>query len=988
MLKLTTFITFAAHLISFLPLHAATGRADLLANLPLRFEENRGQAAAPARYVARTPNYRLELASTENWLTLGSQSNAGVHANFVAPDPGASIEALDPLPSTTNYFIGLKPQAWHPGIANFGKVRVNQIYRGIDLLFYGTTGTLEYDFVIHPGADPSAIRFEIQGARRLWVDPDGDLILDTPVGEVKWKKPVLYQDLGAGRTNIEGRFALTGNAVGFRIGSYDRARSLIIDPVLDYASYLGSTGNEGARGIGMDAAGNIYVAGATNSNNLAVTAGVVQTAYGGESGMDTSGDAFVAKFSPSGTLLYLTYLGGRQDDGASSIAVDSLGNAYITGVTNSPDFPVTTGALQAKFAGFGGNSCGRGGDAFVAKLNPSGTQLLYSTYLGGSLDDEGAAIAIDASGSAYVTGATLSKDFPVTSGAFQTTLAGVGGQAGATFCGGAPFFNTGDAWVAKLNPSGSKLVFSTYLGGSLDDAATSIAVDSAGSVYVAGATLSRNFPTTAGAFQTKFHGTERQNMFFNYGDGFVAKLNTTGSGLVYSTYLGGQGDDCIFGLVVDSAGTVYVAGSTTSVDFPVTGNAVQPSYNGYIVLPFLIEQSMGDAFVARLNAAGSALLYSTYYGGSANDEGMAVAVDGSGLIYLVGATDSIDYRVTTDATQRTFGGDGGQELFLTFGDGFLVIIDPNSKTPVYSTFFGGRLDDEFGGLVLDGKGGVWITGNTVSPNLPVTSNANQKTYGGQRAKFNSGKGDMVLAHYSIQSAPSLASTGPVNGASFVGGEVAPGEIATIFGTNLTSATGINLTSSLPLPTKFLNVSVVINGSPVPLFAIDNLNGQQQINFQVPWEVAGQTSVTLQEMNNGLSSPTLVVPVSTAQPGIFNYSAGGNTFGAILHANFQLADSGHPAQAGETVLIYCTGLGAVSSQPQDGAAATGGETTLTLPVVTVGGAPAPVSFSGLAPQFVGLYQVNAQVPAGLASGNQPVILKIGNSSSSSVLLPVK
>ena len=975
-----------AALAGFLPLSvaAAAAGANLLTKIPLRFEENRGQFGKRARYAAVTGSYRLELASTEHWLTFDSKES-GIHGVFAGADPKAVIEALEPLSAKTNYFIGA-PQAWRTGVRNFDRLRIKSLYPGIDLVFHGSSGTLEYDFVVRPGADPRVIRCVFDGAK-LSVDAGGALIISAPGGEVRWKKPIFYQEQGMAREIVAGQFEARGNAVAFRAGAYDRNRVLVIDPTLDYVSYLGSTGNEGARGIGVDAAGNVYIAGATNSNKLAVTVGAFQTAYGGESGLDTSGDVFVAKFSAAGALLYLTYLGGKQDDGASSLAVDGQGNAYITGATNSPDFPVTAGALQSKFAGFGGNACGRGGDGFVAKLNPSGSQLLYATYLGGSLDDVAGTIAIDSSGNAYVAGATLSRDFPATAGAFQTKFAGLGGQAGATFCGGAPFFNTGDAWVAKVNPTGTALVWATYLGGTLDDAATTISVDAEGSVYVAGATLSRNFPTTSGAFQTSFHGIDTQNFFFNYGDGWVAKLNSAGSGLIYSTYLGGRGDDVVFDVFVDSSGNATVTGSTSSTDFPVTPTAVQALYNGYVNLPFSIEQSMGDAFVTQLNSTGTALLYSTFLGGLENDEGTAVAVDATGLIYLVGATDSPDFRVTLDATQKTFGGDGGQEKFLRFGDGFFAIIDPKSKTPVFSTFFGGRSDDEFGGLALDNQGGVWIAGNTLSPNLPVTSGAYQPAFGGQRANLNSGKGDLLLVHYTVQALPSLASSGPVNGASFVGGGLVPGEIATIFGTNLTSATGINLTSSLPLPQQFLTVSVLVNGAPAPLFAVDNVNGQQQVNFQVPWEVANQPNVTLQEVNNGLASASLEVPILAAQPGVFNYSANGNTFGAILHANFQLADTAHPIHAGEVVLIYCTGLGAVHDPPADGAASSG-ETTAGTPAVTIGGKNAAVSFSGLAPQFVGLYQINAVIPSGLAAGNQQVVVKMGNVSSSPVLLPLK
>jgi uncharacterized protein (TIGR03437 family) len=969
--------------------YGSASERNLIARLPLRFERVEGGSARnDTRYVAKGPGYSLEVAPRENVLTLSdprSNRRIRLYTKLLGRARHGRLEALDELPSRTNYFHGSSSQGWRTNVANYSKVRVDGVYPGVDLVFYGTAGQLEYDFVVHPGADPRAIQFEIQGADTVSVDASGDLLLSAGGLNVRWNAPLLYQAVSGGRSRIVGGFQQRGRRVRFQVGDYDRTRELVIDPVLSYASYLGGSGDDAARAIATDSAGNVYISGGTTSANLAVTATAFQPSFGGQTTSQYSGDAFVAKFSSAGALLYLTYLGGQTDDFATSLAVDAAGNAYVAGMTNSTDFPVTAGAYQKIFAGYGGNTCGRMGDAFVAKLNPTGSELIYSTYLGGQKDDAASAIAIDSTGNVYVAGSTISTDFPTTAGAYQTSFHGLGGQEGRPSCGGAPQFNTGDAFVSKLNPTGSQLIFSTYLGGKLDDFALAIALDSQQNVYVAGSTLSYDFPV-ASALQGSFHGSDPQNVFWNFGDAFVAKLSSSGASLIYSTYLGGSGDDVIDGLAAASDGTLWVTGGTTSQDFPVTKDAVQGAYAGYIIRPFNIEQSVGDAFIAHINATGTALLYSTYLGGSQNDMGESIAVDDSGLVYVVGFTDSQNFPYTTNALQKTLAGAGGGGPYFYTGDGFITVLDPTVPRLVYSSYFGGSLDDQLFAVVLDGQGGVWATGGTASTDLPVTPNAAQATLGGS-VSGHEWVGDSLLVHFTGVGAAAPTVNSVVNGASFVSGGVAAGEIATIFGVNLTSSSGINFTSGLPLPSAFSNVSVSVNGAPAPLFAVDNVNGQQQINFQVPWEVAGKPTAMIAVTNNTVTGPVVSVPVLDAQPAIFDYSVGSEIFGAILHANFQLADTGHPAKAGEVVLIYCTGLGAVASPPADGSAGDGQVTTVK-PSVTMGGTAAPVSFSGLAPGFVGLYQVNAQVPAGLSAGNQAVLIKMGGASSNSVLLPIQ
>jgi hypothetical protein len=397
--------------------------------------------------------------------------------------------------------------------------------------------------------------------------------------------------------------------VGFRVAAYDPSRPLIIDPVLAYSTYLGGSGDDFGLGIAVDGAGSAYVTGQTLSTNFPTTSGAAQTTKAGG-----FSDVFVTKLDATGSaFLYSTYLGGSDFDFSLGIAVDGAGSAYVTGATRSTDFPTTSGAAQTTNAG--------SVDAFLAKLDATGSALLYSTYLGGSSDDGGRGIAVDGAGSAYVTGDTSSTDFPATSGAAQTTNAG--GQ---------------DAFVTKLNASGSALLYSTYLGGSSGEVGQGIAVDGAGRAYMTGSTQSTDFPTTSGAAQTIYAGG-----FF---DAFVTKLDATGSVLLYSTYLGGSGDDVGLGIAVDGAGSAYVTGQTFSSNFPTTSGAAQTTHAGGIA----------DAFVTKLDASGSALLYSTYLGGSGFDIGQGIAVDGAGRVYVTGDTSSTNFPTTSGAAQTTHAG--------------------------------------------------------------------------------------------------------------------------------------------------------------------------------------------------------------------------------------------------------------------------------------------------------------------------------------------
>ncbi len=675
--------------------------------LPLTFEANHGQTDPQVKFLSRGPGYNLFLTATEAVMDLRapapaelpkspsllvgpfrragaattSPKRAVVRMKLAGADPRAVVEGAEELLGKVNYFIGNDPKKWRTNVPTYAKVQYRNIRPGIDLLYYGYQGVVEYDLVLSPGADPNDIRFDLQGLDSLKLDAEGDLLLSTALGVMRQRKPIVYQKIAGVRREISAAYALRGkDQVGFRVGSFDPREPLVIDPVLSYSTLIGPSA-QGA-GIAVDGAGNAYLTGQASSTTFPTTAGAFQT------GLSGSSDAFVTKLNPSGSgLVYSTYLGGSGDEDGRGIAVDMLGSAYVTGVSYSSNFPTTAGAFQTTV---GGNI-----NAFVAKLNPTGSGLAYSTYLGGSAGAAGQGIAVDSLGSAYVTGVTNSTNFPTTSGAFRPSFTG----------------GPGDAFVTKVSAAGNALAYSTYLGGSDADGGYGIAVDSVGSAYVTGLTqcfsgngcVSPNFPTTGGAFQTVAPAEGSS--------AFVTKFNPTGSGLVYSTYLGGNGNELARRIALDSLGSAYVTGYTNSTNFPTTAGAFQTTYGGTV-----------DAFVTKLNPTGSGLVYSTYLGGSASDIGNGIAVDSLGSAYVAGYTNSTNFPTAAGAFQTTLGGG-----FI--GDAFVTQLNTAGSALVYSTYLGGSDDDLGFDIAVDAfpSPNAYVTGRTSSINFPTTAGAFQLT---------------------------------------------------------------------------------------------------------------------------------------------------------------------------------------------------------------------------------------------------------------------
>lgn len=668
-----------------LPLQAATS------SLPLAFEANEGQWKAEVRFVARGRTGLVLLEEQGAILIPDSRSGETLRITLVGSRSDPLIQGLEPLAQTSNYFVGKDPSAWRQGIRTYRRVVYQEIYRGIDIVFHSSdTGELEYDFIVHPESDPRTIRLRFDGAASVRIEQGGELVIRTGDESIRMKAPAIYQTIEQRRTPIIGRYRILRNrAVGFVVGDYDRSNDLVIDPVvLGFSTYLGGTDSESATGIAVDADRNIYIAGHTRSANFPTKGGLRGTIAGGL-------DVFVAKLNPAGDqILFSTFLGGTGDDSVTGsdthLRLDSRGGIYLSGVTASMDFPVSEGAPQRNFGGgasdafaaklssdgsrllfstyLGGEAADRVGgmatdplgdiyvsgltfstqfpttpgalqttprglrDLFATKLRVDPPSLVYSTYLGGSDEDFGLNLAVDAAGAAYLTGRTLSTDYPITSAAFQRSFGGAG--TGTQ--------RTGDGFVTKINPSGSSLEYSTYLGGLSGDIPTAVAVDSTGAAYITGLTYSRNFPITAGSFQPQHGGGDADN--------FVTKLAPEGDRLVFSTFLGGNNSEQANAIAVDALGNVHVSGTTSATDFPTTSDALSRTRKG-----------TNDAFVSILSPDGSQLLYSTYLGGTApsggpQDNNWAIAVDSAGNTYTGGQTRSADFPVTAGAPQTTYSG--------------------------------------------------------------------------------------------------------------------------------------------------------------------------------------------------------------------------------------------------------------------------------------------------------------------------------------------
>jgi hypothetical protein len=868
-------------LLSGSPLGTGTAAAAY-GNLPLAFEANLGQDAPGVDFQAHGSGYTLSLTPQAAVLDLskGPGSSGDVLSlGLVGADPAASVVGLDPLITKSNYLMGSDPRGWITNVPNFGKVQYDGVYRGIDLVYYGNQGQLEYDFTVAPGADPSAIRLAIQGAESISLDGQGELVLHTGGGDVTEQSPVVYQMVNGSRQMISGRFVLQGNYhVGFQVGAYDPSRPLVIDPTLSYSTYLNGSGNPGAGiSIAVDSSGNAYITGTTSGGNHEFT---------------TLGHGvFVDKLNAGGTaLVYQTVLGNNDTGGASGIAVDTAGDAYVTGLPGS-SFPTTPGAFQPTRPS--------GATGFVSVLGPSGSTLLYSSFLPGAtfmqlgdygfFNTPGPTVAIDNTGNGsglldnlYVAGEAASG-LSVTAGAFQTTCVGASGLPNAFF--------------AKFNPnlSGSaSLLYSSYLGGSGGDNATGIAVDSSGNAYLGGVALA-NLPTTPGAFQTTL-GSSLE-------DAFVAKFNPALGGaasLVYCTYLGGtsgytgnirdaegiggQLQVKGVGIAVDSSGDAYLTGGTTSTTFPTTPGAFQTT-----------RPWTWSGFVTKFNATGSGLIYSTYLGGTVNGPypyqgGSGIAVDSSGDAYVSGWTGMTNFP-TKNPIQATLAGD--ENVFVT-------TLNSSGSGLLFSTYLGGSSSYAFDfgfGLALDSANNIYVTGLTTSSNFPTTAGALQTA---------------SSSAFAFKITAPVAPAGSLSVAGFPTSTTAGGT-GTVTVTALNASGGTN--------TGYTGTVHFSSSDPHAVLPADytfTAADQGVHTFTVTLETAGTQAITATDSANGLLGSDTGIAVSPAAASTLTLAGYPSPTNAGLAGSFTVTalDPYSNVATGYTGTVHFTSSDSAAALPAD------------------------------------------------------------------------
>ena len=711
---------------------------------PLAFTLNRGQTDSQVRFTASGNGCSMFFTPTGTTLVLSRETNASIAKRsaqkrapvskdmmagreasreyesfslktvFVGANSNPDIVGEEKLPWNNNYFIGKDRSQWRTDIPNYSKIRLLEVYKGIDLVYYGNKNRMKYDFVVKSGENPSHIVLKYDMGDTvgdaLSINTSGELVIKTPLGEIRESKPYAYQKVNGKELAVDIQYNIfdgAANTFGFKIGTYNSEYDLYVDPELAYSTFLGVNSEHINNKIAIDSSGNVYITGYSQSPDYPVTPGAYDTSL--ESG---HGDAFVTKLNASGTaLVYSTFLGGGGSDAGDDIAVDGAGNAYITGGTYSSDYPITPGAYHT-------GDDGEHDDAFITKLNASGNSLIYSTSFGGlNDDDEGIDIAIDSAGNAYIMGYTFSNDYPSTPQAYESRY----------------HVGQGDIFVTKLNASGTALVYSTFWGGSGYDCGKGMALDSAGNVYITGYTYSTDFPVRATLYPVVSDGYTCV--------AFVTKLNAGATRLEYSTILYGGDEVAGNSIAVDGAGNAYITGITSTSDYPVTAGSYDTSFNGG-----------GDAFVTKLDASGTVLVYSTFLGGDSKDEGTAIAVDSAGNAYITGSTQSSAYPATAGAYGTNSNGGG---------DAFVTKLNESGNSLAYSTFLGGNVQDEGTGIAVDNTGNAYIAGSTQSSAYPTTA-------GAYSTHFNSGR-EIFVTKLNIGTPGSVTVTAPNGGESWTAG---------------------------------------------------------------------------------------------------------------------------------------------------------------------------------------------------------------------------
>ncbi|HKV37362.1 MAG TPA: SBBP repeat-containing protein [Pyrinomonadaceae bacterium] len=666
---------------------ATNKRMQQFYQLPMSFELNRGQTDSEVKFLSRGKGYMLFLTATESILSLRRGANekpAVLRTSFVGANRNPQIAGQNELPGKVNYMMDQDPEGWRSNVSTYAKVLYEEVYPGVDMVYYGNQRQLEYDFIVEPHSNPKTIRLAFTGARSLTVDAAGDLVLETAAGTVRQKRPVAYQEINGQRQTVTAKYVVKNQRqAGFELGTYDRSQPLVIDPVIDYSTYLGGTGDDEANDIVVDNEGNIYVTGVTGSVNFPPKNALKASCLACQ---NWGFDAFVTKINPNEdgepSLVFSTFWGSNTHGNTEGrgIDVDLANNIYVVGTTNSNNFPTTPNALQPAYQMFSGTN------SFLTKFNAQGNSFLYSTYLMGNNVDEAGDVAVDDDNNIYVAGATGSTNFPLMN-AYQAYNAGI-------FDGFLMKFH----WL-RPDPGAYELVYSTYFGGYETDMATNIALDSAGNAYLTGSTQSRDL-----AWTPQYDGLPVLNGFqmahAGGTDAFVMKFDPTKPGLpslLYSTYLGGSGQENaavrLGGIAVDNRGDAYVTGTTGSVNFPLQG-AFKLTPGGY------------DTFVTKVSpdaVGASSLIYSTFLGGAGLDYGYDIAVDLEGRAYVVGMTQSNDFQITDCAFSKG-----------ASWDGFIAVLNPLGSNIEFLTYLGGNSVDSINAIAVDASSVAHVTGSTYS----------------------------------------------------------------------------------------------------------------------------------------------------------------------------------------------------------------------------------------------------------------------------------
>jgi uncharacterized protein (TIGR03437 family) len=871
--------------------------------LPLYFESH-GDS-----YVSHGAGFTLRVSPGGTVLAVGGGT---LRMRMVGSSAPSRLEALDPLPGHVAYF---SENGAGETFGTYGKVLSRSVYPGIDLVLYGNQNRMEYDFRVAAGsrAEQIALAFDVasDGSERPEIDADGDLVVHVGASAIRQPKPVAYQTVNGSRRDVAARYRIDkAGHVRFCLGPYDSNRDLVVDPTLLFDHHFGPAYSS-ASAVALDAQGNIYVAGQTTG--VPLPAGLV-------------GDSFVSKWSAEGTqLIYSAHFGGTNgNDQVSGIAVDSNGSVYLTGATGSPNFTVTANAFQKNLVG--------NRNAFVAKLSPDGTRLVYSSFLGGGFEQSGG-IAVDDSGAAYVTGTTY-MNFPVTANAFQPT-------PGANCTYTPQWFNypmTGDAFVTKISPEGS-LVYSSYLGGGCGEYGYGITVNADGTVWVGGATFSPNFPVTQDALQPVYGG--------GFGDGFLVKVAAQGDSLVYATFLGGIDYDTINAIATDSAGNLYLTGASNGFSQPASPRAFQPKPDGFCVSFNLGPPTFnidGNAFVMKLNSSATQITSLSYLGSPCFASGSAIAVDSTDAPWIVGYGGP-SFPMASPLELRAAGG------------GFVSKFSPDLTQLLFSTSF-----DQVNGLAVDADGMAYVAGAANPPGVTGTgSNVSTEAY---IAEINAAP--IAVSIDNVLSAGSFANLTPGESAA-----LAPGKVIRVSGRGI--GPGARTQGTIKggvITNKVAGVQVTFDGVAAPLLYVSST----EIGCIVPYSIAGRSMTTLQVTYNGAASNAVPIPLQVSAPDVLE----------VLNGDFSVNSESNPAPANSIVTMYLTGAGQTVPASSDGEIYA---SPLPLPVATITIADLlPVTFAAAAYGLAdGILQVNFQAPAAQPGElGSPLTLSTGTASADFVV----